>query len=417
MSQHPSHTHRTGLNRRELLQVGYSLLAGASVARALPSGPAEQPSRPRRSVILVFLTGAASHLDTSAPQPAAPAESRGAFGVTRTTVPGLLLSEHLPLLAARARQYALVRTLSHKDNNHTAATHHLVTGAAQPGVRFDKPLSRDDWPCYSAGVGYLRPPEAGVPSGVHLPTFLAEGPLVWPGQHAGFLGPRFDPWQVTKDPNRRDFRVDNLRPPLGLDVTTLRDRQALLADVNRQQRQLAASAEGRRLGDQQDRAFALLTSGKVARAFDLDREPASLRDRYGRHPFGQSLLLARRLVGAGVPVVQANMGRVQNWDSHSGNFARLKGDLLPPLDRAVSALLDDLGASGLLAETLVVVAGEFGRTPKVNKDAGRDHWAACFSGLFAGAGVRGGQVIGRSDATGSYPATVAYTPDDFGATV
>ncbi len=412
---HPApHLHRIGLNRREILQVGYSLLAGATAASALAARPT---SRRPRSVLLVFLTGAASHLETFDPKPDAPAEVRGEFGVLRTSIPGVLLSEHLPLLAARTRQYALVRSLAHKDNNHTAATHHLITGAAQPGVRFDKPLSRDDWPCYAAGVGYLRPPEAGVPAGVHLPTFLAEGPLVWPGQHAGFLGPKYDPWQITQNPNARTFRVENLRAPLGLDVHTLRDRRALLADVNRQQRLLAESAETRRLGDQQDRAFALLTSGKVARAFDLEREPAALRDRYGRHPFGQSLLLARRLVAAGVPVVQANMGRVQNWDSHSNNFTRLKKDLLPPLDRAVSALLDDLGASGLLAETLVVVAGEFGRTPKVNKDAGRDHWAACFSALFAGAGVRGGQVIGRSDPTGSYPATVAYAPDDVGATV
>lgn len=416
---HPiSHTHRIGMNRREILQVGYSLLVGATAGSVVPERSTASTSRQPKSVILVFLTGAASHLDTFDPKPDAPAEVCGEFGVLRTSVPGLRLSEHLPHLAARAKHYALVRTLAHKDNNHTAATHHLMTGTAQPGVRFDKPLSRDDWPCYASGVGYLRPPQAGVPAGVHLPTFLQEGPLVWPGQHGGFLGPKYDPWQITQNPNAENFRVDNLRPPLGLDVTTLRDRRALLADVNLQQRRLATSAEGHRLSDQQDKAFALLTSGKVAQAFALDHEPAAVRERYGRHLFGQSLLLARRLVGAGVPIVQANMGRVQNWDTHSGNFARLKNDLLPPLDRGVSALLDDLDASGLLAETMVVVVGEFGRTPKIDrKNAGRDHWAACFSGLFAGAGVRGGQVIGRSDRTGAYPATTPYSPDDVGATV
>jgi uncharacterized protein (DUF1501 family) len=166
----------------------------------------------------------------------------------------------------------------------------------------------------------------------------------------------------------------------------------------------------------------VLTSGKIARAFELDREPAALRDRYGRHAFGQSLLLARRLVEAGVPVVQANMGRVQNWDNHSNIFPTLMGRLLPPLDQAVAALLDDLGASGLLDETLVVMLGEFGRTPKIgtqpgSRSPGRDHWAPCFFGLFAGAGVRGGQVIGRSDKIGAYPATTPYSPDDVGATV
>lgn len=407
-----SHTHRIGLNRREVLQVGYSMLLGVSAAQAF-----EPPTRRPRSVVLVFLTGAASHLDTFDPKPEAPPEIRGEFGVIRTPVPGMILSEHLPRLAARARQYALVRSLAHKDDNHTAATHHVLTGALQPGVRFDKPLSRDDWPCYAAGVSFLKPPAAGMPAGVTLPTFLREGPLVWPGQHGGFLGPRHDPWQIDRDPNRPDFRVDNLTAT-GLDVTSLRDRQALLAGVNARQRALAETAAGRRLSDQQEQAFAVLTSGRVARAFDLAREPDPVRERYGRHLFGQSLLLARRLVEAGVPVVQANMGRVQNWDSHSSNFKRLKNDLLPPLDRAVSALLDDLGSSGLLAETLVIVMGEFGRTPKVNKqDGGRDHWAPCFSALFAGAGVRGGQVIGRSDASAAYPTTTPYSPDDVGATV
>jgi uncharacterized protein (DUF1501 family) len=188
--------------------------------------------------------------------------------------------------------------------------------------------------------------------------------------------------------------------------------------MEKQQRGLAESAEGQRFTEQQDKALAVLTSGKVARAFDLEQEPAAVRDRYGRNLFGQSLLLARRLVEAGVPVVQANMGRVQNWDTHSKNFVRLKKELLPPLDRGVSVLLDDLAASGLLADTLVIVLGEFGRTPKVDtKNAGRDHWAACFSALFAGAGVRGGQVIGRSDQSAAYPSTPSISPDDVGATI
>jgi uncharacterized protein (DUF1501 family) len=409
------------ISRREWLQVGYAGLLGVGLPSLVGSQSSGAEARPRtsreaRSVIVVFLTGAPSHLDTFDPKPDAPPEVRGEFKTIATRVPGLRIGEHLPLLAARADRYALVRSLAHRDNNHLVATHHVLTGHPQPGAFFDKVASRDDWPCYSSALDHLRPRQDGVPHGVNLPTFLMEGPLTWPGQHAGFLGPRHDPWQITRDPSRPDFRVGGLRLAPGIEVSRLRDRRTLLEQVNRKQRLLADSAGGRRLSDQQELAFSVLTSGQVAGAFDLDREPAPMRQRYGRHPFGQSLLLARRLVEAGVSVVQANMGRVQNWDTHGDNFGRLKKQLLPPLDRGVAALLDDLEARGLLGQTLVVLLGEFGRTPRVI-NTGRDHWAPCFFGLFAGAGVRGGQVIGRSDRIGAYPVTTPFTPDDLGATV
>jgi hypothetical protein len=426
------HRHPIGINRREFLQVGYSGLLGVSLSSLLsqraqanaPSPPASLPGgegRPK-SVIIVFLTGAPSHLDMFDLKPDAPAEIRGEFRPTATRVPGLHVCEHLPRLAARADKYAVVRSLSHRDNNHLVATHHLLTGQQQPGAFFDKVASRDDWPSYSSALDYLRPRSDGVPSGVNLPTFLMEGPLVWPGQHAGFLGPRNDPWQITRDPGAADFGMDSLRPAAGIDATRLNDRRALLQEVDTQQAHLAQLAEARRLTDQQRLAFSILASGRIARAFQMDQEPTAVRDRYGRHPFGQSLLLARRLVQAGVPVVQANMGRVQNWDTHGNNFPRLKNSLLPPLDQGVAALLDDLEASGLLDDTLVMMLGEFGRTPRIfavgaNGPPGRDHWAPCFFGVFAGAGVRGGQVIGRSDRIGAYPATTPYSPNDVGATV
>jgi hypothetical protein len=293
----------------------------------------------------------------------------------------------------------------------------VLTGAQQPGAFFDKVASRDDWPCYAAGCDYLRPRNDGIPNGVNLPTFLLEGPLTWPGQHAGFLGPKHDPWQITGDPNHPDFRVDNLTLAAGINVDRLHDRNALLGELNRQQQRLEKTATGRRLANQQQLAVSLLTSSRLAEAFKLDQEPDTVRDRYGRNTTGQSLLLARRLVQVGVPVVQANMGRVQNWDNHANIFPTLKDRLLPPLDQGVAALLDDLESLGLLDETLVLMLGEFGRTPKINKDRGRDHWGNCFFGLFAGAGVQGGQVIGRSDNTAAYPATIAYSPDDVGATV
>jgi hypothetical protein len=424
------HRHRIGITRRELLQVGYTGLLGISLPSLLTQqavcaqatrARGEKPRKPK-SVLIVFLTGAPSHHDTFDMKPEAPPEVRGEFQSIATNLPGLRVCEHLPRLAARANKYALVRSLAHRENNHLVATHHLLTGHPQPGAFFDKVASRDDWPCYSSAVDYLRPRQDGIPCGVNLPTFLMEGPLTWPGQHAGFLGPKHDPWQITRDPNAADFRVDSLRLSPGLEIDRLRDRRALLGQVDRQQKQFETLAECRRLSDQQQLAFTMLTSGKIARAFEMDREPPAVRDRYGRHSFGQSLLLARRLLEAGVPVVQANMGRVQNWDSHSDIFSTLKKRLLPPLDQAVAALLDDLEATGLLDETFVMMLGEFGRAPKLstqggNPRPGRDHWAPCFFGLFAGAGVRAGQVIGKSDKIGAYPATTPYSPDDIGATV
>jgi uncharacterized protein DUF1501 len=419
----PWHRHTIGIHRRELLQVGYTGLLGIGLPallarRAAAAGASRQP----KSVILIFLTGAPSHLDMFDLKPDAPPEVRGEFKPIATTVPGLQVCEHLPRLAERAHRYALVRSLSHRENNHLVATHHVLTGYPQPGAFFDKVASRDDWPCYAAGLAHLRPRHDGVPSGVHLPTFLMEGPLTWPGQHAGFLGPRYDPWQITSDPNAANFRVDSVRLAPGIEVSRLNERRALLDQVNRQQERFGALAEGQRLSDQQQLAFAVLTSGQVARAFEIEREPVAVRDRYGRHAFGQSLLLARRLVQAGVRVVQANMGRAQTWDSHASIFPRLKDKLLPPLDQGVAALLDDLEMTGLLDETLVLMLGEFGRTPKISvqraaQSPGRDHWAPCFFGLFAGAGVRGGQVIGKSDKIGAFPATTPFAPDDVGATV
>jgi hypothetical protein len=424
------HPHGTGITRRELLQVGYSGLLGITLPALLAERAAaahadrttQKTARKPKSVILVFLTGAPSHVDMFDMKPDAPPEVRGEFTAIATNVSGVSICEHLPRLAARANKYALVRSLADRENNHLVATHHVLTGYPQPGAFFDKVASRDDWPSYSSALEYCRPRRDGIPSGVNLPTFLMEGPLIWPGQHAGFLGPKYDPWQITRDPNAANFQVDNLRLAPGLEIGRLNDRRALLDQVNQEQKRFADLAVSRRLSDQQQLAFSVLTSGKIAQAFEVDREPVAVRSRYGRHAFGQSLLLARRLVEAGVPVVQANMGRVQNWDTHGDNFPRLKNQLLPPLDQGVSALLDDLDVRGLLGETLVMMLGEFGRTPKISKQPGarspgRDHWAPCFCGLFAGAGVRGGQVIGKSDKIGAYPVTPPYSPNDVGATV
>lgn len=395
--------------------LGQRASAAPASNRGLASNPESQ--RTPKSVIIVFLTGACSHHDTFDMKLEAPAEIRGEFQPIATSIPGYSICEHLPQLAARASKYAVVRTLSHEDNNHLMSTHHVLTGEKQPGGFFDKIASRDDWPCYSAGLAYVRRRSDGIPSGVNLPTFLREGPLTWPGQHAGFLGPNYDPWQITGDPNSAEYRVDALTMAAGMDVVHLGRRQMLLDEINRKQSQFEEVAQSLRLQKDQQLAINLLTSSRLAQSFELHRESNEMRDRYGRTTFGQSLLASRRLVEAGVPVVQVNMGRVQNWDNHGDIFQTLKKRLLPPLDQGVSALLDDLEASGLLNETLVMMLGEFGRTPKINAGRGRDHWGPCFFGIFAGAGVRGGQIIGRSDATGAFPATRGFSPNDVGATV
>ncbi|MBO0698968.1 MAG: DUF1501 domain-containing protein [Zavarzinella sp.] len=403
-----------GPTRRAFLQVGASGFLGLGLPTTLAAR--EAADRPK-SVILALLTGGMSHLDTLDLKPDAPAEIRGEFKPIPTSVPGTQVCEHLPQLAARMHSWAIVRSLSHRENGHLPATHRLLTGAPMPlqrGSDLDNVLSRRDWPCYAAGVSRFRPRSDGIPSGVMLPHALIEGPLTWPGQHAGLLGPAYDPLLVTQDPSSPAFRMDQFALPAGADPDRVAGRRALLDAIG--------PAAGDSFRRQQELAFEMLRAGRVREAFRLDRVPDRVRGRYGMNPFGQSLLLARRLVTAGVPIVQANMGIVQSWDTHSDNWSRLKGHLLPWLDRALAALIDDLAADGSLEDTLVIAVGEFGRSPKVStlpgsSIPGRDHWAAVYSGLFAGAGVQGGRIIGKSDRTGAFPVTPSYTPYDIGATV
>jgi len=403
--------------RRDFMKIG----AGAAIGFAVPAAgsAAGAPEARANSVILVNLTGGLSHLDSLDMKPEAPSEIRGEFGSIATAVPGIRICEHLPRLAERMKHWALVRSLSHGENGHLPGSHRLLTGAAMPnqrGTDLDNVLSRKDWPCYAAGLNYLRPRRDGIPNGVTLPHSLIEGPLTWPGQHAGFLGPSHDPMLVTQDPNSPDFRMDAFALPAGTDRIRLEQRRDLLE-------QLGVGGGGDpAFRDHRRQAFELLASGRVANAFKLELEPAKVRDRYGRNPFGQSLLLARRLIGAGVPIVQANMGIVQTWDTHTDNWGKLKTRLLPWLDQGLAALTDELESMGLLDRTLVAALGEFGRTPKIStlpgeKIAGRDHWAGVYSGLFAGAGVAGGRVIGKSDKVGARPTTESFTPYDVGATV
>ena len=407
------------VSRRGLLQAGYSGLFGLGLSSILSGrervAAAEANSQPKpKSVLLIFLSGAMSHIDTFDMKPEAPLEIRGDFQPIATSIPGYSICEHLPQLAARANKYAVVRSFSHEDNNHTQSAHHITTGEKQPGGFFDKTASREDWPHYAGALSYLRGGNEGMPCGVTLPNFLQAGPLVWPGQLAGFLGATHDPWFINGDPNHPDLRVTELTLAQGLDVVQLGRRLTLLDEINRQQRRFDDIGQSRQMHKSQHMAYDLLTSSRLTQAFDLKKVSDSVRNQYGRTIGGQSLLVARRLIEAGVPIVQVNMN---GWDTHDKNCEGLKNHLLPPLDQSVSALLDDMEATGLLQETLVVMVSEFGRTPKINGTQGRDHWGPCFFGVFAGAGVQGGQVIGRSDATGAYPSSRRYTPNDIGATI
>ncbi len=426
------HRHAIGLTRRELVQVGYSGLIGLGLPSLLgglahaagSKGAGSGLSARADSVVLVFQTGAPSHLETFDLKPEAPEEIRGTFHPIATNAPGVQIAEHLPLLAARADKFAIIRSMTHGLPSHEHATHMMLTGIDKMPPGSTHMASRSDWPCYASGVDYLRPRADGVPSGVMLPTYLNNG-YGFSGQSAGVLGPKYDPWQIRQDPNQANFRVEELSLPVGLTAEGLSDRRGLLERVDRQSATLETLAGAEGFGGLQQKAFTMLTAGRVKRAFDLNGEDPRTRDRYGRHMFGQSLLLARRLVEAGVPVIQANLGHMNHWDTHVNNCEHLKTHLLPPFDRALSTFLDDLHDRGLLARTLVVVVGEFGRTPRIGQSStndpaqktGRDHWAGVFSALFAGAGVQGGQVIGKSDKIAAYPASRAYYPSDLGATI
>lgn len=412
---------RFAFDRRDFLRVGAAGVVGAGLPFAPKAAQAASSGTGRaKSVLLVLLSGGPSQLDMWDPKPDAPAEVRGEFSSINTTLPGVSICEHMPKLAEQLGRWTILRTMSHVEHNHLLATHVALTGRPTPvprgGSDLDRVESRYDFPNFAAALDYVRPRNDGIPTGVTLPNYYIEGPLTWPGQYAGFLGPKHDPWQINHDPNDANFRIDSLSLQPGLTSPRLVSRRELLDTIN-ERPTLKGDGRTTSFAEQQDVAFSLLTSDKVAKAFSIQQEDDATRERYGRNKFGQSLLLSRRLIEAGVPIVQAAMGIVQTWDTHVDNWGRLKNVLLPQLDNGLAALMDDLSASGKLEETLVIVMGEFGRTPRVSvlpgqTVPGRDHWAHTYSGLFAGAGIRGGQVVGTTDAIAAYPVTRSWSPAD-----
>jgi hypothetical protein len=413
--------------RRTLLRLGGLASLGWSLAQLLdtdcraapPSTPAG--AAPIRSCILVFYYGGPSHLDTWDLKPDAPAEVRGEFRPIATCVPGVRIGEHLPRCARVMHHLAVIRSMHHGMRNHNAAAVEALCGRTPLGG--DLELLADDnnsFPCYGAVLSSQRPAGQGVPTHVALPHVM-HNVVQLPGQTAGFLGAAHSPFQVTRDPSAADFRVDELELTADLPAARLEDRRFLLAQVEARCRRAERLAGTAALTAHRQRAFDLLSSRALSAAFDLGRESGRLRDRYGRHTLGQSLLLARRLVETGVRFINVNdkisNGQLANWDSHENNFGRLKNDLLPPADQAFSALVEDLADRGLLESTLVVGLAEFGRTPRINGSGGRDHWPDCYSVVLAGGGVRGGRVYGASDRLGAYPAADGVRPGDLAATL
>jgi hypothetical protein len=405
-------THQHAQDRRRFLTTAATAGLGLTLPLAATAAAPLVVARGRiRSCILVFYYGGPSHLDTFDPKPDAPAEVRGEYRTIATAVPGVRVCAHLPRMARLMNRLALVRSLHHPMRNHNSAAAETLTGRTPAGG--DQELLADDprgLPTLGSAISYALGPRAGVLPYVALPYTLYNV-VQLPGQTPGLLGGVYDRFQVDTDPNSPDFRVATLDG-----AGALNDRAALLRRLDRAR----LTGPAARAGAYQDRALRLVASPEVHGLFDLSKEPAKLRERYGRHRLGQSLLLARRLVEGGVRFVAAfdgqTNGQEANWDSHEKLFARHL-QLIPPSDQALSALLEDLQTRGLLDTTLVVAMGEFGRTPKVNASGGRDHWPVCYTVVLAGGGVRGGSVYGSSDRIGAYPASDPVTPGDLAATI
>jgi uncharacterized protein (DUF1501 family) len=417
-----------GVSRRELLRAGGLSLFGLSLPGLLRAqaraadGPRPATFGRAKSCLIIFLNGGASHHDTFDMKPDAPDEVRGEFQPIDTNVPGIRVCEHLPLLSRHFDKFTVVRSASHRDTNHPSGVYWMVTGHEYPrATGLSENLSREDHPHIGSSLTAVEgKSDKAVPPFVTVPDYIAVNGPIRAGQHAGFLGGRYDPLVVRGNPDADDYRPWDLglAPSVGAD--RLRGRRALLDAVDGQAHALEETAAGRGLDAFYDKAFGVLASGVTRRAFDMSLEPEPVRERYGRNLFGQSVLLGRRLVEAGVRLVHVNWIRIleQGWDTHNDNFTALKNKLLPPTDRALAALFDDMHASGLLDETLVIVTGEFGRSPKITAaNAGREHWPFVFTLLLAGAGLPAGRVWGASDKIGAYPTERRITPGELAATV
>ncbi len=444
MASHDTQASHPLLTRRAALQAGSIGLLGLGLSElsALRALGASGQARTKKSVIFVFLTGGLSHQDSLDLKPDPPERVRGEFRPINTRTPGLHICEHLPLLAQRSDRYALVRSVGTDSSGHEEACHMLLTGRLDlpTGFNVNNVPNPNEWPSIPSLVTYLTSGRNNLPPAIVLPQpSINEAGRVRPGQFAGRLGARWEAWHVDiaakcplgngACPNcfrfegtpfrhaaETIFETPRLTLPEGGSLR-LNRRLDLLRDIERQQRSLEHDAESGKATRHRQQAISVLADPGVRSAFDVEKADPRMVERYGKNKFGLSLLMAYRLVKAGVSLVQVNLGKNSSWDTHRRNFVNLKNNLLPFMDRAVAALFDDLHDTGLLASTLVIVTGEFGRTPKINRDAGRDHWGPVMTMLFAGGGVRGGNVIGATDKIAAYPTFGRQTPENVAATI
>jgi hypothetical protein len=399
------------MTRRDCLQLGLGALLGGGLAYALSlrasGSPAEAKAPATRSCILIWMDGGPTHYETFDPKPNAPKEFRGEFEAIRTRLPGVLFSQYLPRLAGIADKLAVVRSIRHDQGNHGAGNHYMMTGAP-PRIPVGCGAFVSFHPSLGSAVAHERGAPAGLPAYFSMPEMSRSG-------GPNFLGARYAPFVVADNPNSPGFRVRDVALPGGLSGERFGSRQDVRSQLDRLQRiaDKAAADPVVALDEHYQQAQQLIFSKEAQAAFDIHREPDRVRDAYGRTPFGQRALLARRLVEAGVPFITLSEG---GWDHHTKLFESLR-KRLPSFEATIAALIEDLGQRGLLDGTLVIALGEFGRTPQVNKDAGRDHWSNAMSVLFAGGGTPGGQVIGATDARGFAAVERVLAPENFASTV
>jgi len=431
MNQSGSLETATRYHRRDAVRAGGLGLFGLTLPKLLQAEAVTRRPAPvarARSVIFLFQWGGPSHVDMFDRKTQAPDGYRSKYDWIGTSVPGMQVCEHLPETSRVMHRIAQIRTVHHTMNNHNAAGYTALTGVEPPVDDQRLRDSIDLFPAVGSVVDAVAPNTNGMPTFVSYPHTIADGSKT-PGQGASFLGKLHDPLFIPNDPNSPDFRLPQLSLPAGVSPGRLADRRSLQRLINRQAKSLDESAAARGISAYYDKALGMLSSPRVRNAFDLSEEPAGLRDSYGRTTYGQGCLLARRLVETGVKFVTVYFDRSiggrsktgGGWDTHGFDGSRMFEILpawhFPQTERTLPTLLNDLETRGLLEETLVVWVGEFGRTPKINKNSSRDHWPKCYTVLLAGGGVQGGAVYGRSDRTGAFPDRDPVTTGDLAATL
>jgi uncharacterized protein (DUF1501 family) len=414
------------LSRRSLLRVGGASLFGLSFPQFLAAAgtPAAKLKATAKAIIFLHQWGGPGQQETFDPKPDAPDNVRGWYGATKTKLPGVIFGERIPKIAALADKLTVVRCMQHTMKNHNSAGYYSLTGVAPPT---DDQRLRDSlelFPAYGSIVDKLAPAPKGVATFVAYPHVIADGSIT-PGQHASFLGKGHSPLFVNQDPNRADFKLPELTLPENLSVERLENRKDILKLIDDQSDLLETSLVAQGLDESYQKAVAMLTSPRFKQAFDLTREPAAVRDAYGRTTYGQGCLLARRAVEAGAKFVNVYFsrsigGKGGGWDYHGFNKESVTGrldELLPMADQTLPALITDLEARGMLDDTLVVWVGEFGRTPKISSNGGRDHWPQCYCAVLVGGGMKKGFVYGASDKIGAYATVGQVRPEDLAATM